>query len=295
MITNSLQDVQLDAYRTPEHAPFEWRHGPHAVLLVHGFPGTPAEMRAVGRIFAGAGWSVRGLLLPGFGAEFPTLGQQQHTDWHAAIDAALTDLRQRYTRVVIAGNSFGGALALRAAATQPVDGVVLFAPFWRVDSWLERLLPVATRAFPHIRPFARADFADPRLRTELGHFLPAADFDDPAVQAGIRQLTLPTRVLGQVRRAGQVGYLAASGVTAPVLIFQGRRDPLVKPRLTQRLAQQLPNLAGYLEIDGEHDLVRGVAPDWSVVTTILHAFAAQIAATTHVAHPAAPHLHERIS
>lgn len=295
MVASLQQGFQLNAYQSPEHATFEWRHGPHVVLLVHGFPGTPAEMRPVGRIFADAGWSVHGLLLPGFGAEFPTLGDKLHTDWDAAIDAALTDLQQRYARIAIAGNSFGGALALRAAATHPVAGVVLFAPFWRVDSWLEALFPVAARAFPHIRPFARADFADSRLRTELRHFLPDADLDDPAVQAGVRQLTLPTRVLSQVRRAGQVGYLAARSVIAPVLIFQGRRDPLVKPRLTQRLAQQLPNLAGYLEIDGEHDLVRGVAPDWPVVTTVLRAFAAQIAATTHFAHPAAPHLHERIS
>lgn len=285
------QKFQLDAYRTPEHAPFEWYRGPHAVLLVHGFPGTPAEMRPVGRIFADAGWSVRGLLLPGFGAEFPTLGDKRHTDWDAAIDAALTDLRQRYARIVIAGNSFGGALALRAAAAHSVDGVVLFAPFWRVDSWLEALFPVAAYAFPHIRPFARADFADLRLRAELRHFLPDVDLDDPVVQANIRQLALPTRALGQVRRAGQVGYLAAGAVTAPVLIFQGRRDSLVKPRLTQRLAQRLPNLAGYLEIDGEHDLVRGVAPDWPVVAAVLHAFIAQLPAAKG-AHIAASPLHE---
>lgn len=291
MVVNLPQGFQLGAYRSPEHAAFEWRHGPHAVLLVHGFPGTPAEMRPVGRIFADAGWSVRGLLLPGFGAELPTLGDKAHTDWNAAIDTALAELRQQYACIVIAGNSFGGALALRAAAVHPVDGVVLFAPFWRVDSWLEGLFPVAERAFPHIRPFARADFTDARLRTELRHFLPDANLDDPVVQAGIRQLTLPTRALGQVRRAGQAGYAAASAVRAPVLIFQGRRDPLVKPRLTQRLAQRLPNLAGYLEIDGEHDLVRGMAPDWPIVATMLHAFIAQIAAT-HWMSTGRPQLHE---
>lgn len=291
MVANLQQGFQLNAYRSPEHASFEWRHGPHAVLLVHGFPGTPAEMRPVGRIFADAGWSVRGLLLPGFGAEFPTLGDKAHTDWDAAINTALVELRQQHGCVVIAGNSFGGALALRAAAAHPVDGVVLFAPFWRVDSWLEGLFPVAARAFPHIRPFARADFADARLRTELRHFLPDANLDDPVVQAGIRQLTLPTRALGQVRRAGQAGYAAASAVRAPVLIFQGRRDPLVKPRLTQRLARRLPNLAGYLEIDGEHDLVRGVAPDWPVVVTMLHAFVAQVTATS-CAHTNSPQFRE---
>lgn len=290
MVASLQQGFQLNAYQSPEHAAFEWQHGPHAVLLVHGFPGTPAEMRPVGRIFADAGWSVHGLLLPGFGAEFPTLGDKQHTDWDAAIDATLADLQQRYARIIIVGNSFGGALALRAAAANSVAGVVLFAPFWRVDSWLEGLFPVAARAFPHIRPFARADFADSRLRTELRHFLPDADLNDPAVQAGIRQLTLPTRALGQVRRAGQVGYDAASAVSAPVLIFQGRRDPLVKLRLTRRLAHRLPNLAGYLEIDGEHDLVRGIAPDWPVVVTMLHRFVAQLA-TTQYPSAAKPQLH----
>jgi carboxylesterase len=277
MAAKLRQSVQLHAYQTPEHAGFEWHCGPRAVLLIHGFPGTPAEMRTVGQIFADAGWSVRGLLLPGFGAEFPTLGAKRHIDWEAAIDAALDDLHRRYTTVAIAGNSFGGALALRAAAAHPVAGVVLFAPFWRVDTWLEHLLPVAERVFPRIRPFLGADFADPALRAEVRNFLPDADLDDPAVQAGIRRLEWPTRALGQVRRAGQLGFVAAEKVLAPVLIFQGRRDPLVRPHVTQRLAQRLPNLAGYLEVNGEHDLVRGVAPDWPAVAAVLRTFAAQLA------------------
>lgn len=277
MGTRTGDTLDLHAYQTPEHAAFEWRRGPRAVLLIHGFPGTPAEMLAVGQLFAGAGWSVRGLLLPGFGAEFSTLADKRHTDWDAAIDAALLDLRSRYASVAIAGNSFGGALALRAAAAHPVAGVVLFAPFWRVDTWLEHLLPVAERVFPRVRPFLRADFADPTLRAELRNFLPDANLDDPAVQASIRRLEWPTRVLGQVRRAGQLGFAAAERVSAPVLIFQGRRDPLVRPHVTQRLAQRLPNLAGYLEVDGEHDLVRGGAPDWPAVAGVIHTFAGQLA------------------
>ena len=277
MRASTEHSVHLHAYQTPEHAGFEWCSGPCAVLLIHGFPGTPAEMRTVGQVFADAGWSVRGLLLPGFGAEFPTLGDKRHADWEAAIDAALDDLHRRYTTVAIAGNSFGGALALRAAAAHPVAGAVLFAPFWRVDTWLEHLLPVAERVFPRVRPFLRADFANPGLRAELRNFLPDADLDDPAVQAGIRRLEWPTRVLGQVRRAGQAGFVAAESVAAPVLIFQGRGDPLVRPHITQRLAQRLPNLAGYLEVDGEHDLVRGAAPDWPVVAAVIRIFAAQLA------------------
>lgn len=281
MTLYQAQTARLTAYQTPDHAPFHWRNGPHAVLLIHGFPGTPAEMRRVGEVFASEGWSVRGLLLPGFGAEFDTLGLKQHTDWQAAVDAAVSELRREHTTVLLAGNSFGGALALASAAIQPVNGVILFAPFWRLDSWLDRVYPLAERMLPRIRPFARADFDDPGFRTEMTHFLADVDLDDPAVHEQIRRLELPTRVIGQVRRAGQIGYAVAGQVTAPVLIFQGRGDPLVKPRVTQRLAQRLPNLAGYVEIDGEHDLVRGLAPGWPVVDKTLRAFAGQLSINTY--------------
>ncbi len=266
------------AYQSPDHAPFFWENGPHAILLIHGFPGTPAEMRRVGQVFAGEGWSVRGLLLPGFGAEFDALGHRRCTDWQAAVDDAVAELRRTHVTLVVAGNSFGAALALVAAARHPIDGAILFAPFWRLDSWLDNLYPLAERILPRIRPFARADFSDPKFRLELMHFLSGVDLDDPAVQVQIRQLELPTRVLGQVRRAGRLGFAAAGRVAAPTLIFQGRNDPLVRPRRTQQLARRLPNLVNYVEVDGEHDLVRGATPDWRIVEQTLRAFAAHVVA-----------------
>lgn len=270
------QSTSLAAYQTPDHAPFHWRNGDHGVLLVHGFPGTPAEMRRVGAVFDSEGWSVHGLLLPGFGAEFADIGQKYYADWQAAVNSAVTELRRQYAAVLLAGNSFGGALALASAATQPVDGVILFAPFWRLDSWLDRVYPLAERVLPRIRPFSRANFDDPGFRTELTHFLSEVNLDDPAVRQQIRRLELPTRVIGQVRRAGQVGYAVADQVKAPVLIFQGHNDPLVRPHVTQQLAQRLPNLAGYIEIEGEHDLVRGRTSGWPVIDKTLRTFAEQV-------------------
>lgn len=283
MQTTASPPRPLAAYQSPHHAPFYWHNGPHAVLLIHGFPGTPAEMRPVGELLAQEGWSVHGLLLPGFGAQFPTLGDRQQVDWQSAVDRAVTELCRSHTTVLLAGNSFGAALALAAAARLPVDGLVLFAPFWRLDSWLDALYPLAERLLPSIRPFARADFKDTDFRRELTYFLTDVDFDDPAAQAQIRQLELPTRLLGQVRRVGQQGFVAASRVQAPVLIFQGRHDPLVTPQVTQRLARRLPNLAGYIELAGKHDLVRGLTPGWDLVVQSLRSFANQLAVQ-----PAAP-------
>ena len=50
-----------------EHRSFLWKGSDSAALLVHGFPGTPAEMRPLGTVLRNAGWTVRGLMLPGLG------------------------------------------------------------------------------------------------------------------------------------------------------------------------------------------------------------------------------------
>ena len=264
-------------FATPDHQPFYWRGGTAAALLIHGFPGTPAEMRAIGQALHEGGWSVQGLLLPGFGSDFATLGHRRHADWIHAIASALHGLRQDHATVVLVGNSMGGALALRTALHHPVDGIVLFAPFWRVDSWLDKTYPVAARLLPSVRPFAGANFKNPRIRAGVRSLLPDADLDDPEVRAAVRRLSLPMHALGQVRHSGQLAYDAAPQVHAPVMIVQGQDDPLVKPRLTQQLARRLPNLAGYLEVPGQHEIVRGATPAWAEVTDAVRRFLAGIA------------------
>jgi hypothetical protein len=37
-------------------------------------------------VLRGAGWTVQGLLLPGFGRDFATLPDRHHGDWVAAIE-----------------------------------------------------------------------------------------------------------------------------------------------------------------------------------------------------------------
>ena len=275
--------VELRAFHTPEHSPFLWRGGEDAALLVHGFPGTPAEMRRVGHLLHGGGWTVQGLLLPGFGSTIGELPQRRHADWAAAIAKALAELQHEHRRVLLVGNSMGAALSLHVAAHHPVAGLLLFSPFWRVDSWLDKVYPVAATVLPTIRPFSRARFDDPQFREVVRQFLPDADLDDGEVQTALRELRIPTRVLGQVRRSGQLGYHAAAQVTAPTLIVQGVHDTLVKPVVTKRLAGRLPNLAGLVETPGGHELVNRYDSSWPAVAAAVERFAAAIAAPGSVA------------
>lgn len=172
----------------------------------------------------------------------------------------------------------GAALTLHVAARRQVAGVIMFAPFWRVDSWLDRVYPVAATMIPQIKPFQRADFADPKFRETMRQFMPEADLDDPEVQTAIRELRIPVRVLSQVRRSGQLGYRAAAHVTAPALVIQGAQDPLVKPVVTRRLAARLPNLAEYVEVPGDHELIRAGGASWPTIAAAIIRYARAIAA-----------------
>ena len=56
--------------------PFFLEGGEHAVLLTHGFTGTPAHMRPLGEYLHAQGFTVQGILLPGHG-ESTTIGDER--------------------------------------------------------------------------------------------------------------------------------------------------------------------------------------------------------------------------
>jgi carboxylesterase len=270
--------MTLTAYQGSEHQPFLWLgEGAGTALLIHGFPGTAAEMRGPAQALHQQGWTVQGLVLPGFGPAFPTITRYTQADWVAAVAEAAATLRQRTRPLLLVGNSMGAALALQTAASQAVDGLVLFSPFWRTNQRLLDLgYPLLRWVIPELRPFTQADFADPQVRAGFERIITGADFDDPAVQAAIRKLALPTRVLGEVRQAGQLGSRAAPLVRTPTLIIQGADDPVAVPALTRQLAQRLPGLAGYVEVQGGHELLSTESTAWSALALLLQQFAQSI-------------------
>ena len=59
----------LKLFTDEKHLPFTFEGENAAVLMIHGFLGTPAEMRPLAEKLLEAGVSVHAPLLPGFGAE----------------------------------------------------------------------------------------------------------------------------------------------------------------------------------------------------------------------------------
>ncbi|RKG85219.1 alpha/beta hydrolase [Corallococcus terminator] len=110
-------------------AAFALGRGPDACLLLHGFTGSPWEVRPLGEALAARGMRVVAPRLPGHGTTPEALLDVDHHDWQDAAEEALASL-QGHRRVFVAGLSMGALLALRLAAKHPdqVHGLALVAP-----------------------------------------------------------------------------------------------------------------------------------------------------------------------
>jgi len=268
------------AFHQPEHQPFLWAGGAPAALLIHGFPGTPAELRPLATSLHQAGWTVQGLLLPGFGPQIERLFTCTHGDWAEAVAEAAAALRRDHSPLVLIGHSMGGALALAEAARAPVDGLVLLAPFWRLGNRSQWLLwPLIKRIIPELRPFAwlKIDFNDAKTRQDISNFLPGVDLDDPTMQQAIRELRIPARMVDQVRAVGDVAWRQASRAHAPLLVIQGTRDEVVQVEHTRRLLQRLPGPLRYMEVDAGHDLLTPQQAAWPQIEGAVREFLSALA------------------
>lgn len=249
-----LSRVDLQA---SEAAPGEVR----GALLVHGFAGSPKELRGLAAVLAANGWLVEVPCLPGHGAAFGQVADYRVEDWTRAVEDAAAALRASgATRLLVAGHSIGGSLALATAPRLAPDGVVLLAPFcWPVPGWQRVVTPVL-RVFlpPGFRAFRRLAVGD------------------PAATASLRELQVPLTLLEQLFRVSAMAAAGARAVAVPVLAVQGRADTVSRPSQTRALLEQLPSPPTYLEVDAGHDLVSEVSPVRDRVLTAVLAFAEDV-------------------
>jgi carboxylesterase len=108
--------------------------GRQGVLLIHGFTGTPAQMRPLGEALHGEGYTVLGVLLPGHGTSIEDMERQKWSDWLRAARDAFNRLAGRCDEIFVAGLSMGGILALILAEELPVRAAASIASPLRLQS-----------------------------------------------------------------------------------------------------------------------------------------------------------------
>jgi carboxylesterase len=101
-----------------------------SILLVHGFGGTPYEMRYLGERLNRSGARVLGVRLAGHARTPEDLAATAHYNWYESVVDGLEQLRAYDDPIVVAGHSMGAVLGSRLAIDrrEAINGLVLMAP-----------------------------------------------------------------------------------------------------------------------------------------------------------------------
>jgi carboxylesterase len=225
--------------------------GDVGVVAIHGFTGSPYEMRYLGEALSRAGIAARGLLLPGHGTTIDDLARIRWQDWADAVEREVDAMSRTARRVVVVGQSLGGLLALHVAAQRSELAAVatLAAPLWlhgltgRIAGWLTGSLGQRIRRIPKL---GGSDVRDKRVRAE-----------NPSYPA------IPTRALGELLAFMRVVDAELPAVAPPVLVIHARRDHTAPVACAARIAERtrarrlriLPRSYHLIAVDVERDIV----------------------------------------
>jgi carboxylesterase len=240
--------------------------GTKGVLVVHGFTGTPFEMRLMGDDLARRGFAVEGVRLAGHGGSARDLAKTTWHDWYASAETALARLKARVggTPVAVAGLSMGGLVTLELARNHPGDIAaicVMSAPLW--------LQPQAIQ-------FAKTMMRIPMLRRASLPKLAGSDIRDPELKKlnGEAQgrAGMPLVALASLVEFGEYLRDKLGDVKAPAILMHSELDHTVPFDNLDGIAHRIGS-ADYskvvlhdsfhcITLDVERERVFNAAADW---------------------------------
>lgn len=175
----------------PGAEPFFFPGGPVGCLLIHGFTGTPLEMRGLGERLADRGYTVFAPRLTHHGTQPADMSRSRWHDWYLSALDGWHLLHSQCERVVPAGLSMGGVTALLLAARQSVGAVIsMSAPVRPPDRRMHfarlfwRVVPSVAKPKRSVEPLVPSyQVHSLRSVTELMGYLRAVDEALPQIKA----------------------------------------------------------------------------------------------------------------
>jgi len=205
--------------------PFFFSGGETGILLVHGFTGTPFEMRWMGEQLAAQGYTVVGIRLFGHATVQEDMIRARYQDWVANVEDGFAMLQKTCSRFYIGGLSMGGVLSLYSAAELPWNGVFsMSAPIESPDARLAAFRPILPLVSKVWRFSAKGnpDWADPSRDED--HL----EYPTHPVRAGVELVLLLAKMRKNLLK-----------IQIPVLILHSKSDRVVPYRHAERIMHRL--------------------------------------------------------
>lgn len=214
----------------PTKESFEFQGSKPAIQFIHGFTGTPYEIRPLARhIHDQTGRHCLGQILAGHGLDAQYLNTVTHSDWVIQNAMELASLSHDGP-VDVVGFSMGGLVATHLAALYPhlVRRLVLLAPAFHL-----KFLPSAgvflARAgvkhwLPQVPKLGTCDVADIEARQK-----------NPTLKH------IPSHALLELDRLRKEVLTEVSQVSCPTLVVWGAADKTVHNRKGAKVADKIRN------------------------------------------------------
>lgn len=181
-----------------------------AVVLIHGYTGSPAHWRPLGASINEAGYTVVCPALAGHGTSLDDMRTTGKEDWLASTYAAVGDVMD-HRRVHMAGLSMGGLLSLIVGADMDVASITTINSPVELHNWRIRF----SSLLAPIKKFSRWDPATP---------------PDPEVGAyWVAYQGAPLATNPDLLELRKEGLRAARRFRNPALVIQSVTDETVKP------------------------------------------------------------------
>ncbi len=207
---------------------FESQKGDTGILLLHGLSGTPSEVEPLGNFLSDKGISTLGPWLKGHDTSAADLAKTHWQDWAQSAQEGYDALRQHCSKVFVGGLSMGALQALHLAAHFPVAGVISMAAPIRIFDF-------------RFNGIAFFRFLQWRTSNLTGGILdPSAPAHQTYPYVATKSLYELKKLMGQVRQDLPL-------ITAPALIFQGRKDSMVPPPNGDLVYQSLGSPVKHLQ------------------------------------------------
>jgi carboxylesterase len=203
-----------------------------ACLLIHGFTGTPKEMRGMGEYLHQQGYTCLGIRLAGHATQPEDMVRSRWTDWTASVEDGYNILCNLNYDIFLAGLSMGGNLSLLMSTrlAPRVKGVIAMSTPSRLPTdypiWLLEFLS-------HFIKFR------PKTSEPPG----SGWFDKVAYQDNITYEKNPVRSAAELKKLILEMGSVLPKINVPVLLMHSKDDKYVLPDNLEIIYERLTGVS----------------------------------------------------
>ena len=205
---------------------FFLKRGKTGCLLIHGFTGSPYEMREMGEYLSQRDITALGVRLAGHATTPEDMFRTRWIDWYLSVEKGLEELKRVCEVTFAAGLSMGGLLTLHLATHQKLAGIIPLAGAIRLKDWRLVFLPLA-KLWP-IKSIYKFD-------REIGKDIK----DKEAAEKMVCYSKTPVPCVGSLLELIEHTRADLREIRVPALIIQSKYDHTVPPDNAKFIYEQI--------------------------------------------------------